>query len=173
MNVATDLNHEDRTTARGLVWAFVPVALLAASVIGVGTMCSIATHDPGFATEKDYYERAVRWDSEQAQWAENARLGYRASVESRPWPGGVELVVRVLDRQGSPVRGATVHAEAFANARSADRHELVLAERTDGGYAVVLPQPRPGLWEIRVRVERDGERFTANLRTDLAAGLAP
>ncbi len=173
MNVATELNHDERTTGRGLFWAFVPVALLAASLIGVGTMCSIATRDPGFALETNYYERAVRWDSEQAQWAENARLGYRATVTSAPAAGGVEVVARVVDRHDAPVRGAAVHAEAFANARSGDRKQLVLAERADGTYAALVAKPRPGLWELRLRVERDGECFTAHVRTDFAPGLAP
>jgi nitrogen fixation protein FixH len=173
MNVTSELTHDDRTTARGLIWAFVPAALLAASLIGVGTMCSIATRDPGFALENDYYARAVRWDVEQAQWAENARLGYHVDLVSAPAAGGVEVALRVLDRQNSPVRAASVHAEAFANARAAERRKLVLTERADGAYTATLAKPRPGLWEFRVRVERNGERFTANLRTDLAPRLEP
>jgi nitrogen fixation protein FixH len=173
MNVATELTPDARASGRGLFWAFVPAGLLLASLVGVGTMCSIATRDPGFALEKDYYERAVRWDGEQAQWAENARLGYQLSVTSTPAPDGVELVARVVDRQNRPLRGARVRAEAFANARAADRQDIVLAERADGAYAAPLAKPRPGLWELRLRVERDGERFTAKVRVDLAPGARP
>ena len=167
MNVAAELDTHAKTTGRGLFWAFVPVALLLASLVGVGTMCSIATRDPGFALEKNYYERAVRWDSEQAQWAENARLGYQLAVTSTTAPGGVELVARILDRQGLPLRGQSVRAEAFANARSGERQNLVLEERPDGTYAARLEKPRPGLWELRVRAERDGERFTTTVRIEL------
>jgi hypothetical protein len=173
MKVATELGHDARSSGRGLFWAFAPAALLAASLAGVGTMCVIATRDPGFALEHDYYERAVRWDGEQAQWAENERLGYDVELTSAPVPGGVELVARVRNRQNAPVRGALVRAEAFANARSAERRSLVLGERADGSYATTLSKPRPGLWEVRLRVERDGERYTATVRTDLAPGRAP
>ncbi len=172
MNVATELNQARRTTGRGLFWAFVPAALLAASLIGVGTMCSIATRDPGFALETNYYERAVHWDGEQAQLAENARLGYHLDVTSTPVTGGVELVVRVLDRENVALRHASVRAEAFANARAAARRNLVLTERADGSYVTMLAAPRPGLWEVRVRVEHDHERFTAAVRTELTPGHA-
>lgn len=173
MNVTTELDHDPRTTGRGRFWAFVPVGLLAASLLGVGSMCSIAARDPAFALEKDYYQRAVQWNGEQAQWAENAKLGYRVDITSSPTPSGVELVARVLDRRNVPVRGAGVQAEAFANARAADRRTLPFIERNDGTYAASLPKPRPGLWELRVRVEQDGERFTKIVRTDLAPGRAP
>jgi len=173
MNVATELNPDARTTGRGLVWAFVPVALLAASLIGVGTMSSIAARDPAFALETNYYDRAVHWDAQQAQWAENARLGYQVEVTSTPVAGGSELVVHVLDRQRQPLHSAVVRAEAFANARAAERTNLMFTERPDGAYAATLARARPGVWELRFQVEHAGEHFTANMRTELAPSSRP
>lgn len=149
----------------GRVWALLPVGLLAACLLGLGTMGVIAARDPSFSLERDYYERAVHWEREQAQWTENARLGYRLELESAD---PAELVVRVRDAEGLVLRGASVHAEAFANARAASVRELEFSEAADGTYRAKLGAARPGLWEFRFRVQRASERFTHVVRTDLA-----
>jgi hypothetical protein len=159
--------------SRGRFWMFVPVALLVASVGGVGSIAVIAARDPGFALEKNYYDRAVHWDRQQAQWAENDRLGYRLSLAVVPEDAGVELVARVADRTGAELHGANVGVEAFANARSAERRTLALAESPDGSYRASLGGARPGLWEFRVSVAHGGDRYTEVVRTDVARSALP
>jgi hypothetical protein len=151
----------------GLFWALVPVGLLTASVVGVGTMATIASRDPGFAIEQGYYDRAVHWDQQQAEWAENARLGYQLAFSVAEAEGRREVVAVVKDRNGSLIRGATVHVEAFANARAGDRRKLVLSERADGSYRAPLERARSGLWEFRSEVRNDHFRFTDVSRVDL------
>ena len=56
-------------------------------LIGLGTMATIATRDPGFALERDYYQKAVNYDRVIAQRGENARLGW--SVVTRGSACGV------------------------------------------------------------------------------------
>jgi hypothetical protein len=172
MTSITETTH-DEGHGKGTRWALVPVALLLASTVGVGSMAAIAVRDPGFALEKDYYSRAVHWDREQAQQAENQRLRYTLALASVPVNGGVELVVHVADPDGAPIAGATLRAEAFANARSADRRDLVFAEGARGSYHAVLPVPRPGLWELRFVVTRGPERFSQTVRRDFVATEAP
>lgn len=155
---------------RGLFWAMVPVVLIVSSTVGISTIASIAIHDPGFALEKDYYDRAVHWDRQQAQWSENSRLGYRLTLELAGTDGGTEVAAHVVDRAGVPVRGAHVKVEAFANARASARHTLALAEQPDGSYAGRLAHPRPGLWEFRFTLEQGSDRFTAVERADVPAG---
>jgi nitrogen fixation protein FixH len=152
---------------RGLFWAFLPVALLTASVVGVGSAASIAMRDPGFALEKNYYDRAVHWDGEQAQAANNARLGYHLALAVAPAGAASELVVRLTDRGGAPLSAAVVQAEAFANARSADRRALSFTAAPDGTYRALLVNARPGLWEFRFDVHALGEHFTELVRTDV------
>lgn len=154
---------------KGRRWALVPVALLLASTLGVGSMASIAARDPGFALEKDYYARAVHWDGEQAQQAENLRLRYELSVEPVLAPGGVELLVRLAEPSGQPLSGAALRAEAFANARSADRRELVFVESAPGAYRATVPAPRAGLWELRFVATRGSDRFSQTVRQELRA----
>jgi nitrogen fixation protein FixH len=152
---------------------WVPVGLLAATLAGLGTMASIAARDPGFALETNYYDRAVHWDREQAQWAENARLGFHVEAGFERAPHGNEVVARVTDRSGAPLRGAAVRAEAFANARAGERRSLELREQPDGSYRAPLGKARPGLWELRLSVERTGARFTHTARADLPAEPRP
>jgi len=174
MTLAADETSLPAGNDKGTRWALVPVALLVASTAGVGGMASIAAHDPGFALEKGYYSRAVHWDAEQAQQAENQRLRYELSLEPAPVSHGVELTVRLSGPGGEPLRGADLRAEAFANARSAVRHDLVFAESAPGSYRVTLPVPRPGLWELRFTVKHGTDRFTQTVRRELVGnGAAP
>ncbi|HEY3500315.1 MAG TPA: FixH family protein [Polyangiaceae bacterium] len=167
MNTVTESAPELSKSRRGTFWALLPVVLLVSSLTGVLVMASIARSDPSFALESDYYQRAVRWDGQQLEWAENARLGYTIEAESVATSEGVELRATLRDRNGAKLEGASVGVEAFANARAADVRRLTLRESEAGAYAVGLGQPRPGLWEFRFSVVRDGKRFTQIVRADV------
>ncbi len=170
----TDLSRPaHRGGKNGLFWMLVPVALLTTSVVGISIMASIATHDPGFSLERDYYTRAVHWDTEQAQLAENARLGWHVAVALEPARDSFGVVARVVDGGGAPVKGASVRAEAFANARASDVKALAFREAGSGAYRTGLSAPRPGLWEVRFVVEHAGKRFTEAVRVDVPPKSAP
>ena len=159
----------------GLRWALVPVFLLASSVLGVGSMAFVATHDPSFSTEPDYYQKAVRWDQTQAQAAENQRLGYQFTLpRTLPVTPGrralVELVLR--DRSGQMVSGAHVKAEAFSNLAASETTALAFNEREPGRYEAALVVTHVGVWDFRVAAERGAEHFTDELRTELVAEAA-
>jgi len=165
------VSAEAATGRGGTFWALVPVALLSACVIGLGTLATIATRDPGFSLEKDYYQRAVHWDREQEQWAANARLGYHVALSlgaDRP-----ELVLTVADRAGAPLPEASVSIEGFPNARASERRTLVLARGEDGSFRAPLEHARPGLWEFRITVEAGGERYTETVRSEVTRRAAP
>jgi hypothetical protein len=153
----------------GRFWALVPVLLLGLSSAGLLVMASIAGDDPGFALEQDYYARAVNFDQEQRQRGENERLGYHVRLDCAPGRQGTELVVAVTDRTGAKLEGAAVSVEAFANARAGDIRRMTFVERQNGTYAALLGAARPGIWEFRFVVERDGDRFTQMLRDELFA----
>jgi nitrogen fixation protein FixH len=157
----------------GTFWALVPVALLSACVIGIGTLATIASRDPGFSLEKDYYQRAVHWDREQAQWAANARLGYHVALSLGAVADRPELVLTVADRAGAPLPLASVSVEGFPNARAGERRTFVLARSEDGSFRAPLEHARPGLWEFRITVQAGGERYTETVRRDVTRGAAP
>ena len=65
------------------------------------------------------------------------------------------------------MREARVGVEAFHSARASRIFAGTLAPEAGGGYAARLPLDRPGLWELRVRVERGDRVFTRTIAQDL------
>jgi FixH protein len=156
-----------------LPWALVPVALLLCSALGVGSMAIIAARDPHFATEADYYQKAIRWDETQAQAATNERLGYVVELPAvvrfdRGAQASLELTLS--DRLGQRSSGAQLSAEAFANAYSGELVSVVFEERSAGLYRAKLTVTHPGQWVFRISGSVAGERFTTNARADLLPG---
>jgi len=156
-----------------LPWAFVPVALLLSSAVGVGSMAIVAVRDPHFATEPDYYQKAIRWDRTQAQAATNQRLGYVVKVPGAlpiDQHGHASLELALSDRLGKPVNGARLTAEAFANAYSSEQMPMVLEEKSPGRYSARFAVHHLGQWVFEVTGTAGGEHFTADVRADLVCG---
>ncbi len=152
-------------------WALFPVVVLGAVVILQLLLVRRVLNDPSFAVENRYYARAMSWDAQRTQDRENARLGWRADVNVIPDGGGSAVVeVRLLDRAGSPLRGAQVGVEAFAIVRSTRILRSLLSESSPGDYRGRLPMNRPGLWELSLAVDRAMEHFTAVVRYDVPSG---
>jgi nitrogen fixation protein FixH len=154
---------------KGRAWPFLLAGLL---LFGVGVNVAfllVATGDPSFAVEEDYYGRALRWDETAREASRNAELGWSVDLEPQPsskGPGWTDLRLRVVDRDGAPVSGAIVSLEAFHHARSGDRLSVDLQASGDR-YAATLPLRRAGLWELRVRVTRGAETFSTVLNHEL------
>jgi nitrogen fixation protein FixH len=159
------------TTASARFWSFVPAGLLAAMLAGLGTMATIAVRDPGFATEQNYYEKAVNYDHEIAQRAENTRLDWQLEASLASAGPKTPIVLRIRDR-GMPLAGARVHLVALRNARSSVVLDTQLTESAPGEYRGSLPLVRGGLWELRFSAERGAERFT-QVERKLVAEPAP
>lgn len=159
----------------GSWWAFVPVALLALMLGGLLTMAALAQNDPGFALERDYYQKAVHYEQEIAQRAENARLGWRVrgavgTERSSSNPARRTLTARV-EGAGSPITGARVTVYAVRNASAARVIEAELVESASerGTYRAELPLTPGGLWEFRFTVVQGEARYTESVRLDVLA----
>ena len=159
------------TALAARVWPWVPSGLLASMLVGLGTMALIASQDPGFALERDYYAKAVHYDREIAQRGENARLGWSVSSTIGParQNASTPLDVQFRTRVG-PVQGARVSVEALRNAQASVVLEARLVELAPGRYHADLPLGHAGLWELRFVVEHAADRFTAVVRKDVAEG---
>lgn len=152
----------------GRFWAWVPVGLLGSMLIGLGWMAFVASNDPGFALEPDYYQKAVRYDQEIEQRAENARLAWRFRVSAEKLGEGGNARVRVVaHRPEGRLTGATATVEALRNASAARVLTGRLEELRPGEYWVELPLKRGGLWEFRFRFERAKDRATHLARLDV------
>ena len=147
----------------GRHWPILVVALLTAGVSSNVYFLVRATGDPSFSVEPDYYAKAVAWDAHLAQLARNEALGWRAEIEA----DARGVVVRVADREGRPVAGATVTLEAFPLARGNQIVRGALEETAAHAYRAALPFSRAGLWEFRLSILRGDDAFTAVLRQDV------
>jgi hypothetical protein len=150
------------------VWPWVPAALLATMLAGLGTLAAIAMNDPGFALERDYYRKAIGYDREIEQRGENVRLGWRLRAAfARDGSNDTTLVAVTAEDAAGPVTGAHVTAEAIENAHAERVFDLVLVETAPGRYEAPLAAARGGLWEFRFRMERGGEQFTEVVRSSI------
>jgi nitrogen fixation protein FixH len=151
------------------VWAWVPAGLLASMLCGLGLLAYIATDDPHFALEPDYYDKAVHWDRSQSEARESDSSGIGAELGELVVgsDGRVQVKLRLLDRDGAPIHGAEVRAFAFANAYAARALRLELREEEPGAYTAWIERPALGLWELRLEADVGARHFRRTLRRDV------
>jgi nitrogen fixation protein FixH len=160
---------------RARIWPWVP-ALLLVSLLGTQlTVLSSALDDPAFATEPDYYRKALDWDRRQARARDSQALGWTARASADGATHATPAVsLSIVDARGAAVSGAVVQATAFPNARAGHARELTFREASPGVYRAELGAARPGVWELRCSATRGQERFESTLRFELeAAGAEP
>lgn len=153
---------------RGTMW---PVAMGTILAIGVAAniwLIRVASADPSFAVEENYYQKALRWDEELAQRARNDSLGWIVEPEltQTSHDDGATLRVTIRDASGLPVQAGTVRVRAMHVARAAHVLEAELTPSPGGGYVTRLPIDRSGLWELRLEAWRGADRFTAVRRIE-------
>ncbi|MEZ4223693.1 MAG: FixH family protein [Polyangiaceae bacterium] len=154
------------------IWPYVPVALLVATLAGLGFMMRLATNDPQFAVERDYYKKALDWDQTQAQAERNRKLGWQVSLSTEGNAESTELRVTIRDAKGAVVPATRVRVEAFSNLAAGARTDLELGRVADGAFSARIEPKHFGLWEFRFVVEAPGGPFTQILRQDLKPGGA-
>lgn len=153
---------------RGGAWPVAVSVILGLTVAANAWIIRLATSDPSFAIEENYYQRGVRWDEELAQRERNSRLGWRLlpSVSPIVRGTGADLRVELRDARVMPIADAAIVVRAVHVARSAYPVEVTLRGDSAGRYHALVPIERPGLWELRFDVHRGADRFTATERLD-------
>jgi nitrogen fixation protein FixH len=154
--------------ASGRIWPWVPGLLLVGLIGSQLAILGSALDDPTFATEDDYYRKAVDWDAHMARERQSIALGWSATARiSDSTPLGSAVSVRLLDARGSALTAAQVHAVAFHNARAAHPLRLELRESEPGEYAADLGAAKPGLWELRLAATHGSDSFETTLRFEV------
>jgi nitrogen fixation protein FixH len=156
---------------RPRLWPGIIFALLGAHLCVVVVTAIYAGSDRSFAVESDYYQKALKWDSTQRQNTHNRDLGWTVRVGTEGAPERRGVTVRLADRDGTPVRGASVRVGAFHNARANDRLEAVLEETAPGTYGGTMDLARPGRWQFRISALRGTDTFTAAV--EQSVGMTP
>ena len=153
---------------RGIAWPVAVAGILGLTVAANVWLIRIASGDPSFAVEENYYDKGVRWDEEMAQRARNAELGWRLLATLSPIERGrgAGLRVSLNDSLVTPVSDASVVVWAVHVARASQPVDVTLRSSAPGEYAGRVPIERAGLWELRIDVHRGTDRFTSTERLD-------
>ena len=157
---------------RGTAWPLAVITILGLTVAANIWLIRVASSDPSFAVEENYYQRGIHWDDELAQQAHNRALGWRLEASLSPIEAGHGAALRVAlaDSAIAPITDASVVVKAMHVARAGAPVEVTLTPRGRGEYEAVVPIERAGLWELHIDVHRGGERFTATERLDARSG---
>jgi nitrogen fixation protein FixH len=168
-------------SARAKAWPLALAGVLGVTVVANGLMLWAASGPGSAVIERDYYRRAVGWDSTMAIARSSAALGWRVEADLLgSAAGGAVLRVALADRDGHPLPDARVLVTAIHNLEAARPTVIEAQSGPDGVATTRLPLDRPGLWELRLDVRRRGDRFQTTVRRDhaphvsrLAGGTAP
>jgi nitrogen fixation protein FixH len=168
-------NTDPPTSRSGAVWAWVPALLLGTMLLGLGTLAVIATDDPHFALEPNYYDKAVHWDRTQRERRDSAALGLELTLTkalAQAADGTIEIELRVESRERAPLQSAAIELEAFPNAYASRIERVKLLETAPGVYRARLKGQARGLWELRFDIVKGPLRFQQSLRRDVGKGDA-
>ena len=157
----------ERRTGLRAWWPFpgIVFALLGMSVTLATVTLVLATNDPSFGLEEDYFAKAVAWDDTAVQMQTNKELGWRAKVElAGMLDGRGERAVTVLltDGDDKAIGDAKIEVFCFHNARRKETFTFELSEIAPGRYSAGEPLKREGRWTVRLRVDRGDDVFTAS-----------
>jgi len=144
-------------------WPAVIIGALALHVVVSLVTVWVATSNPSYAVEENYYQKAIHWDDKRAQDGRNIALGWKIAFdvvrsETAGQPATLEL--RLTDRSENPLPAAGVAVEAFHNTRAGEILRARMVTGHDGRCSAPLAVHRTGVWEFRFVVERGADRFT-------------
>lgn len=155
---------------RTWIWPTIVIGLLAVTVGGNIWVAVIASRDPSFAIEENYYQRAVSYDLEQAREQRSDRLGWVLELTAgSTTAAGTPLTAVLRDSTGAVVPDANVRVQLRRVARSQTATPATLSF-VGTHYAAVVPMYDAGLWDIAIEARRGTARFSAQRRLDLTGG---
>lgn len=154
---------------KGMQWPL-GVAVVLGVTVGVNIYVAfLANDDPSVSAESDYYQKAMRFDADQALRRRGERLGWHLTlVASSATAGEVTLTAALIDSTGAPVRGAVMRLTARHVARGDVPFKATAREEGDH-YVATLPLVRRGLWDVDAEIVRGTDRFVTGQRLDLPA----
>jgi len=151
--------------ARPRRWALIIIGALVAQAGGILTMVTIASRDPNFSVESDYYEKAVRWDDTARERARQRELAWRIDAAI----SGTAVDVALTSASGEPLEGASIEAEYFHPAHARDRRTVALSPSAPGRYSAPVTAPGSGFYELRLSITRGPEHMTITRQVERGA----
>ncbi len=151
---------------RGMGWPIGITLVLAATVALNVIVLRIATEPNAYATEPDYYRKAVTWDSTARAERASEATGWTCDAQIVRSRAGLELRLQLVDAEGGPIDGARVHVTAIHNLAASQPSEILPIDAGAGTYVAKFPGAHAGLWELRITAAHGADRFVADLRRD-------
>lgn len=111
------------------------------------------------------YVQGLHYNETLAEREAQAALGWRASADFVVVGAQPVVEVRLIDRNGAPIDGASLTGELRRPAEQASDAVLVFEGVGDGRYRAAAGELQAGRWEVRARAERGEDSF--DLRGDL------
>jgi nitrogen fixation protein FixH len=137
-----------------------------ATVIGVNVVFMTLAYQsfPGEDVPRSYVQ-GLRYNDTLAARDAQARLGWQAQATFLRDGGAPALQVRLTDRDGTALSGATIEATLRRVATDKQDRALIFSESAPGVYRADLPDLGAGGWSLRAQAKRDGQTldFTGSL----------
>jgi len=139
-------------------WIIVGMLVVHASIM-LGTIAYVSAKNDLYV-EPDYYAKAVDWDNQRAMREIADTMGWTIALIIQDPETDSEaqqtIQVSIHDRQGQPIDGALVEAEAVHPAHANDRINLVLLGIGDGKYQKPTVMEIPGFWQVNLAIRHQG-----------------
>ncbi len=135
-------------------WVWLLAGIMGTAILVNSVLITLAfLYPPGLVVD-DYYERGKNYLYHQAKVKDDiARLGWELQLDlpKSPSIGGSDpYMLRVLDRDGQALEGATVEFAAFRPVENGYDFTQPMRDIGAGFYSVNVSFDRPGNWDLIV-----------------------
>lgn len=153
-------------------WPGMVVVFILGNVTVCAVTVAVAMRAGDRGVEPEYYQKAMHWDQAVAAQQASDKLGWRIVFREPPAVGN-PVRVRVVDKSGNEVDGATIVLEAFHHATASQRFDVTLSSGSAAGESGEFAPDRPGLWEFRWKVEAPSGVFEHEHAVDVLPASQP
>ncbi len=154
-------------------WPIYLGGLLTLSVTAHALLVFVATRPSTPAPLGDYYDRAERWEADQALLDASAALGWQVEIEL---PGDapfalaarrpIDVAVRDAEAPVTGLRGRLLVSRPDASQLS-DAADLIELPHAPGHYRALVALSAAGLWQLTLDLRRGETRFVHQRRVEL------
>jgi len=144
-----------RKSDKFIPFYFVAFFLFLFAADGFMAYLAVSTHTG--VIEENAYERGVDYNKTLAEKSMQKDSGWSSTILLTD---GQSLGFDLADRDGIKISGAKVTADIVRPASAGDDFTQDLFEtEAPGHYATKISFPEKGVWEIRIRAEKDGTLY--------------
>ncbi len=164
--MTADVMKKNIDNKKGLNWPLAIVIFF--SVVFVMNAYLIFTAYTQFdgLVDDNYYQKGLFYDANR-----NAarQIGWGFALEFKEplaTNRDIPFVLKLSDKSGAPLTGATV--AATLRRLATDKYDdLYMLTETEGGYTGVMSIPMAGTWEVYLEAEKDGVRLTKRIKVQI------